>query len=146
RTRYAARDLPAAPGGGLSGLLRDDAAAALDAADRTVDAPLPAPALRQPDRLVGAGHAAVPLQPVVQRRVGDRLRRCGCPVADDPRRRAGALAVRSAGRGQGDVDGAGPAGPDLRPQHGPRLTECAVLDGQVGWLYRRTSAALHAVA
>ena len=70
-------------------------------------------------RFDGTGHAAVPVESGLQRRLGDRLHRRGRTVADHPRRRSGALAVRSAGRDHSDVDGAGPAGADLRAQHGP---------------------------
>ena len=73
-----------------------------------------------------------------------RMRRGARPVALDPRIDTGALVVRAARHGEGDVDRARPTGADVCPRQPASSAEGALLDGQMGRLRRVTAAAVRA--
>ena len=68
RERHAARGLPAAPRGRLSGVLRDDAAARGDHSERPEHAAVSEAAVRHPARSERARHASVPFEAGLRRR------------------------------------------------------------------------------
>ena len=134
--------VPAAPGGRVSGVLRDDAAAPPDGADRQHDAPVSAAPVRQPSRLERARHPPVPLEAGLRRGLEAGLPRSDRSRPDDARRRAGEMAVREPGQRAEHVDGARTAGPDLRPRRAEDRPGHPLPDGQVGRVRRRPQPAV----
>ena len=139
--RHAAGDLPAPSCRRVPGVLRVDAAAGVDAAVGRPHAALPAAAVRQSDRFQRAGYAAVSIQAGAVRR-SRHLRRVVRRAPHDSRRATGEVAVRQPDQARGAVDGAWPAGADLRARHGQRQPRVALLRRQVGRLRRLAEAAV----
>ena len=147
RARHAAGAVPAAPRRRLSGLLRDDAAARERAPVGQPHAALPAAAVRQPDRLERARHAAVPIRSGLRRRRAQRLRR-------GARARRGRCSARSRSGGCSTTSATAKATWTVLGQQVPtfardtarRRSRRPLLDGQVGRLRRGAPAALRAAA
>ena len=143
RGRHAAGGVPAAPRRRVSGVLRDHAAAGVDAADRT----------RRCGCTGGCDSARLidfsvldtrqyPIQPGVQRRSRDRLRRrCATRPAPSsaPSRSSGCS--NSLARPRATWTVLGQQVPTFARDMVARRAERAVLDGQVGRLRRVASAA-----
>ena len=142
RAGHAVGAVPAAPGGRVSGVLRDDAAAPPDGADRQHDAPVSAAPVRQPPRFERARHPPVPLEAGLRRRARSRpapKRSIPAGRCSGPSRRNGCSRTW---RARGHVDGAGAAGPDVRARRAEDRSGHAFPDGQMGRVCRRAQPAV----